>query len=201
MTLPQAQDNRRRLPIIPTVLVLLAVGVMIRLGFWQLSRLHEKEALLAHYAAAGTMSADVRYPQDAAAAEQALYRHATVDCARVTARTTIAGQNAKGEAGVAHIATCDLAGGGAARIALGWSRDPADPAWNGGRVQGVVAPGPRLIADPPQAGLGANARPDPSTIPNNHLSYAVQWFLFAGVAVVIYLLAVRKRLADPGPRG
>ncbi|MFT4026968.1 MAG: SURF1 family protein [Novosphingobium sp.] len=184
----------RRLPLLPTVLVLLAVGVMIRLGFWQLDRLHEKEALIAHYASAEAMSAGVPFPRDAAAVEQALYRHATVDCAKVTARTSIAGQSATGEAGLAHVATCDLAGGGTARIALGWSRDPADPVWGGGRVQGVVAPGPRLVADPPQAGLGANARPDPSAIPNNHLSYAVQWFLFALVAVVIYLLAVRKRL-------
>jgi hypothetical protein len=29
----------------------------------------------------------------------------------------------------------------------------------------------------------------------------VQWFLFAAVALVIYALAVRKRLAEPGPRG
>jgi surfeit locus 1 family protein len=40
----------------------------------------------------------------------------------------------------------------------------------------------------------ANARPDPNDIPNNHLAYAVQWFLFAGVALVIYALAVRKRM-------
>ena len=30
-------------------------------------------------------------------------------------------------------------------------------------------------------------------IPNNHLSYAVQWFLFALTALVIYVLAVRKK--------
>jgi cytochrome oxidase assembly protein ShyY1 len=62
-------------------------------------------------------------------------------------------------------------------------------------VTGTIAPGPRLVADPPLAGLEANARPDPSDLPNNHLSYAVQWFLFAFVALVIYALAVRKRLA------
>jgi len=61
-------------------------------------------------------------------------------------------------------------------------------------VMGVVAPGPRLVADPPMAGLEASARPDPSELPNNHLSYAGQWFLFALVALVIYGLALRKRL-------
>ena len=58
--------------------------------------------------------------------------------------------------------------------------------------------GPRLVSDPPLAGLAANGVPDPASLPNNHLSYAVQWFLFAGVALVIYGLAVRKRLAAQG---
>jgi surfeit locus 1 family protein len=68
---------------------------------------------------------------------------------------------------------------------------------------GFVAPGrekrARLIASPPISGLEASAAPDPRDIPNNHFSYAVQWFLFAGVALVIYALAVRKRLAGDAP--
>jgi cytochrome oxidase assembly protein ShyY1 len=63
-------------------------------------------------------------------------------------------------------------------------------------VVGTIAPGPRLVADPPLAGLEANERPDPSEIPNNHLSYAVQWFLFALTALVIYAVALRRRLRD-----
>ncbi len=62
---------------------------------------------------------------------------------------------------------------------------------------GLRRPGPqwraRLIAAPPLAGLAANAAPDPTDIPNNHFSYAVQWFLFAATALVIYALALRKR--------
>jgi surfeit locus 1 family protein len=50
-----------------------------------------------------------------------------------------------------------------------------------------------LVADAPAPGLSASAPPDPSSVPNNHLAYAVQWFLFAGIAVVIYLLALRRR--------
>ena len=42
----------RRLPVFATVVVLIAVGVMIRLGFWQLDRREEKAAMLAHYATA-----------------------------------------------------------------------------------------------------------------------------------------------------
>lgn len=187
--------NLRRLPVIPTLVVLAAVAVMVRLGFWQLDRLHQKEALLAHYAAAETLPTEVPFPQDEAAAEQVHYRHATVDCVAASNPSSIAGSNAAGEAGLAHVVDCALADGGTALVVLGWSRNPADPDWSGGTVRGVVAPGPRLVADPPLAGLEANAKPDPAAIPNNHLSYAVQWFLFAITALVIYGLALRKRLA------
>lgn len=188
----------RRLPIIPTVLVILAIGVMIRLGVWQLDRMHEKDTLIARYAAAPAMSADVPFPQSPAAAEPLFYRHSRIDCRTVTGTTMKAGHNRKGESGQAHYATCALATGGRAEVVLGWSRDLEGRDWQGGEVMGVIAPGPRLVADPPLAGLEPNARPDPSEIPNNHLSYAVQWFLFAAVALVIYALAVRKRLADKG---
>ncbi|MBV1691153.1 SURF1 family protein [Novosphingobium sp. G106] len=190
----------RRLPLIPTLLVLAAVAIMIRLGFWQISRMHEKEALLARYAAAQTMSADVPFPQDAVAARNVLYRHARVDCRQVTGITVIAGRSAQGGSGMAHVADCLIDGGEKARVVLGWSRDPAPVEWRGGEVMGIVAPGPRLVADPPLQGLAPNARPDPADIPNNHWSYAIQWFLFAATALVIYGLAVRKRLAGEPPR-
>ncbi len=50
-----------------------------------------------------------------------------------------------------------------------------------------------LVADTPAPGLLPTAEPDLSSVPNNHLAYAVQWFLFAGVAGVIYVLALRLR--------
>ena len=189
----------RCLPVLPTIVVLIAVGIMIRLGFWQLDRLHQKEELLARYAAAQAMSADVTFPRSPAEAEPLLYRHSAVDCLKVAGVESVAGRSARDETGVGHIATCALADGSSARIVLGWSRNPEVPVWSGGTVIGIIAPGPRLVADPPLAGLQANARPDPSDLPNNHLSYAVQWFLFAGVALVIYVLAVRKRLAGEAP--
>jgi surfeit locus 1 family protein len=78
-------------------------------------------------------------------------------------------------------------------VDLGFSRDLAAPAWTGGEVTGVIAPGPRLVADPPLAGLEAMTRPDPGELPNNHLAYAGQWFFFALTALVIYVLALRRR--------
>jgi surfeit locus 1 family protein len=51
----------------------------------------------------------------------------------------------------------------------------------------------RLVAASAPPGLQPSALPTIESIPNNHRLYAVQWFLFALIAVVIYVLAVRKR--------
>src|SRR6218665_970819 len=154
----------RRIPLLPTLLVLAAVAVMIRLGFWQIDRMHQKDALVASYAQAHTLSADVPFPQSEPAAEPLYYRHARVDCIKVLSVTSIAGRSAQDELGQAHVAYCLLAGGGKARVVLGWSRDPAVRIWAGGIAAGVIAPGPRLVADPPLAGLAPMARPDPAGI-------------------------------------
>lgn len=179
----------RRLPVLATLIVAAAIATMIALGIWQLGRMQQKEALLERYRAARTIAVEAPFSADS------LYRRSRVECRRVIDASTMAGMNRKGESGQAHIARCELPGGDQALVVLGWSRDLAMGDWQGGEVAGWVAPGPRLVADPPLAGLEANAVPDPSSIPNNHLSYAVQWFLFAGVALVIYVLALRKRLA------
>lgn len=191
----------RRLPLVPTLLVLAAVVVMVRLGFWQLDRMAQKEALLTRYEAARNLSAEVPWPRDAAEADERLYRRASLDCARPSSPSTTAGQDAGGKAGVVHTVDCPLAAGGSAKVVLGWSRDPADVPWTGGRVSGWIAPGPRLVADPPLAGLAASKAPDPAELPNNHFGYAVQWFLFAVTALAIYGIAVRKRLAGRPPQG
>ena len=178
-----------------TLIVALAVAAMVSLGFWQLRRLREKEDLLARYAAAGHDLREVAWPAKDAAAARLLYRRARLVCAGVTGHSSMAGRNAQGEAGAAQTARCRTPDGADVLVVLGWSRRPdAAAGWRGGVVHGTIAPGPRLVADPPVAGLAPNARPDPADIPNNHLSYAIQWFLFAGVAVVIYGLALRRRL-------
>lgn len=169
---------------------------MVWLGVWQLRRLHEKEALLARYQAGHVLTAEVPWPATEQAAQLALYRHARLLCVRVVERRGIAGRNAKGRAGLGHYAKCVLPDGSQASVVMGWSRDPSTEGnWGGGEVRGIIAPGPRLVADPPLGGLEANERPDPSEIPNNHLAYAVQWFLFAATALVIYAVALGRRSA------
>ena len=198
----------KRIPVFPTLLVLLAIGVMVRLGFWQLDRLHQKEAVMVRYAAAQKQAPVVL--ESVPESERYLFWNVTFPCSQPVDGGMMAGRNAKSETGWAHVKICnggtvsDAAAKNGQRlvkvpVVIGWSSEPKDTAWAGGTVSGIVAPGAgntvRIITDPPLAGLEPNAKPDPSSVPNNHLSYAVQWFLFALTALVIYGLALRKRLA------
>ncbi len=193
----------RRLPVIPTLLVLAAVAVMVRLGFWQIDRMHQKEAMLDQFRLAASSTEISQWPSagDRGQARQALqYRKVQATCARVIGQSATAGFNAAGESGWRHLAFCEMAQGyNRGEVVLGWSRNPQSPVWQGGAVQGTFVmagqSNARVFADPPLAGLEPNARPDPNDLPNNHLAYAVQWFLFALTALVIYALALRKRLS------
>ena len=188
----------RKLPLIPTILVGLAVAVMIGLGLWQLDRRGEKDALLATYRSAEGKP-PIGWPAVPPKEPLPLFRHATGNCLQVVGFRTAAGQNQKGEPGYLIIADCRTgAEGPGLAVELGWSKNPnAGRAYSGGLVSGVIAPDRisrmRLVAATPGPGLVASAPPSPDIIPNNHLSYAIQWFLFAGIAVLIYYLALRQR--------
>lgn len=189
--------QRRPVPIIATAVVIAAIATMIALGIWQLQRAQWKEGILARFHAAQANADPVAYPLHAAAVEGALYRHSALTCNRVTDWQATTGYSSDGQVGFAHVATCVLPDGQRAEVITGWSTDPKPSTWAGGPVTGIVGPAQgdavRLVADPPLAGLAANKAPDPSNIPNNHLAYAVQWFLFALAAAVIYVLALRRR--------
>ena len=188
----------QKLPIVPTILVALAVATMVGLGIWQLERRREKDALLATYAAAANRP-PIGWPSVPPKEPLPLFRSATANCLSVIGFRTAAGQNLQGDPGFLIIADCRTgAEGPGVAIELGWSKNPnAGHAFSGGLVSGVIAPDRmsrmRLVAASPGPGLVASAPPSPDIIPNNHLSYAVQWFLFAAIAVIIYLLALRGR--------
>lgn len=188
--------NLRQLPIIPTIIVLTAVATMIALGVWQLERADEKAALIVKYEAAISGREFTDWPMTDAQVGDRLYRMTRVTCTEVLGRRSAAANSAEGRKGQAQIATCKLANGREAEIALGFTRMPEEGNWQGGAVAGMIAPGPRLVAMPPQPGLQPLARPDPRDLPNNHMAYAGQWFFFAMTALVIYFLAIRKRLAE-----
>lgn len=202
----------RRAPLLPTLVVALAVAAMIGLGLWQLLiRLPQKEAQLAQLAA-NPSRPPVAFP--AVPDDRLLFRRATAMCLRPM-NLHLAGA---GAAGYRVIADCRTgAEGPGMAVQLGTTRDPnARPAWPGGAVSGYLSHAPDsrpliagvfdrtprrllLVADTPPPGLARNAPPDLSAVPNNHLAYAGQWFFFAAVASVIYGLALRRRLSSPRP--
>ena len=184
----------RDLPIIPTLVVIAAAMTMVALGIWQLGRADEKAALITRYDAALASDAEVDFLRNTGDLDDILFRRATLDCKVVSQINARAGVSANGAKGWSHYATCDVGTDTTVDVVIGWSRELAAPVWSGGVVAGVIAPGPRLVATTPQAGLEQAALPDPADLPNNHLAYAGQWFFFALTALVIYWLAVRKRI-------
>ena len=202
----------KRVPVVATIIVLLAVAAMLALGVWQLERRSEKAVLVARYAANLALP-PMAFPALAPVAPEAMFRPSQVTCLRVVAWRTEGGRTITGVAGYRHIADCATgAEGPGALVDMGVAADPAQKiAWTGGRVTGrittepshesligrlsgrAVPLRPMLVADVPAPGLAASAPPDPDAIPNNHFAYAVQWFVFAGLALLIYMLALRRR--------
>lgn len=191
----------RRVPLLPTLLVALAVVAMIALGVWQLHRRAWKEALLAQYSRAATLS-PVAWPAVPPRDDALLFRRATGFCLQVTGWRTIAGRNLKDEPGWAHIAACRTGAEGPGMAAdMGWSSSSDAPkSWHGGAVRGTIAPDRlhqiRLVSATAAPGLQPSAPPSPDSIPNNHLLYAIQWFTFAVAAALIYALALKRRRKD-----
>lgn len=200
------------IPVLATILVALAVLTMIGLGVWQLQRRGEKEAALA-LAASNPGRPSIAFPKLPPVEPDMLFRKSSVLCLRVVGWQAEAGRAADGTTGYRYIAQCPTgAEGPGALIAIGVGQRPdADIAWNGGRVTGWITQEPdhrallsrllghasplrpMLIADRAPDGLKALAPPSAQDVPNNHLAYAVQWFFFAMVAVIIYFLALRRR--------
>jgi surfeit locus 1 family protein len=203
----------KRLPILPTALVLMAVAAMIALGVWQLQRATWKEALIARYTANRDLP-PMAYPELAPVADSAMFRKARVTCLRVASWRVTGGSTPTGQGGYRHIAECVTgAEGPGVLIDMGVAADPAfKPTWQGGTVDGLIttepsqtsligklfghAPPlrPMLVADVPAPRLAASAPPSVEGISNNHTAYAVQWFAFAGVALAIYIIALRRRM-------
>ncbi|MEG3181870.1 SURF1 family protein [Sphingomonas sp. LT1P40] len=209
-----------KLPLIPTAIVGLAVAAMIGLGIWQLDRRHQKEAAIATYAGNSALPV-MAFPRPPVG-DDYLFRRASAMCVEVIGWTEQAGRAENGTKGWRHIAECRGGGGEGPTLKfdMGISAAPGlIPVWKGGEVTGSITQAPdstpilaglfgkrpprtlMLVADQPAPGLSASARPDPSSVPNNHLAYAVQWFLFAAIAGVIYVLALRwrGRKAPPPP--
>ena len=188
--------------LVGTLLVLAVAALCVRLGLWQLDRLdqrRERNALVAARAAeeAGPLPAD---------ADAALYRRVRVSGTYLRGSDTIDGGRALDGRPGEHVLTAFAVDDGrTVLVNRGWvpnsgapsGRPPADAAAPDGEVTvtGVVLPSPQerfpvLIRleeqEPPQAfdlpvALGGE---EVDLGEGPHLSYAVQWFLFAAVALV-----------------
>ena len=201
----------RRIPLVSTIVVLLAALLMVRLGVWQLHRRDEKEALLARYAANQAkppLSFAALFP----VRDDALYRRTSAYCLSVTGGRASAGRARDGTSGFRHIAACRTgAEGPGIAVDVGISQSPDPPRWTGGPVRGRLtwvpmaaplvmrlfaappAPSPMIVSEAAAPDLAPSQQPDSATIPNNHLSYAVQWFIFAALALVIYGILLWRR--------
>lgn len=193
-------------------MVILAVPTLIGFGIWQLQRAQWKEALLADLERNTQAPLVVLGP---GALPQGLdFRRVrmTLDCTDAAPQPK-AGRNHAGQSGYAVTFTCS-GHGATIQLNAGWG--PRANSW--ANVSGFPPPTPFAIegvlvrmpaSDGPAWTLVASTAPPPlvpsapptiDTIPNNHLSYAVQWFSFAAILAVIYGLWLRRRLASRRPR-
>jgi surfeit locus 1 family protein len=200
------------IPIIPTIIVVLLAAAMVALGVWQLERRAEKEAAIALMQANEGKGA-TSFPQNGPVPTELMFRSSSVNCLTVAQWSVEAGKAADGTSGFRYIAHCTTgAEGQGALIAMGVGGKPdLKPAWTGGIVKGRIVEEPdhrsllsrmmgkalvlrpMLVSDVAIAGLKAPAQPRVTDVPNNHLAYAVQWFIFATLSLVIYALALLRR--------
>ncbi|QMW22635.1 SURF1 family cytochrome oxidase biogenesis protein [Sandaracinobacteroides saxicola] len=184
-------------------MTLIAVPTMLGLGAWQVQRKGWKEAQLAGYAAA--MQAPVLRLRGAPGPGLGFRRvMATVDCPAQTP-TVRAGRSARGQSGYAVLLQCRVVGAPVELVAgfsvpEQWQRfaGQAVPAMRmtllGRLIETGTNPAYRLYAARPTGpGLAAAVPPALDEIPNNHLSYAIQWFSFATIWSVIYALFMMRR--------
>lgn len=198
----------RKLPALPTLLVLAAVGLMLRLGVWQLHRAKEHAAELARYQRSAKLP-PITYPTvPIKKADLPLYRQATGNCLKVVNRRTSTGEDRTGEPGFVIILDCATgAEGPGMSVEVGWSKNPnAKTSWAGGLVSGVIVPddktGMRLVAASAAPGLEPSVPPAPSVkvSPARNRGYAATWFALAVAGLLVYGFAIAKRLREERAR-
>ena len=184
---------------------------MVALGVWQIGRARERDAekqLLIARVHLPTLAFPYAKPAD----DNLLFRRASAKCDRVLGWQQTASKDAKGNIGWGHLALCQAPSRAAPfLVEVGVSVQPGiSPSWAGGIVVGRMKWSPdkrsfldrvlwrkpdrqlMIVAERPVGDLTASEQPNPDRV-NTSWGYAVQWFLFAATALVIYALALRKR--------
>jgi cytochrome oxidase assembly protein ShyY1 len=185
----------KRVPIIPTILVAASVAAMVGLGIWQLQRAQWKEGLIRELQASNH------------------YRTMSVSCTTNGKPEVRAGRSAQGESGYRYLIPCssrredgDQVQVEEGLVDVGWSKRPdllpsvrLTRTFTGTYAAGEAGLRQILVLDEPLPPLEKSGLPSAADLPNNHLLYAIQWFIFALAAAVIYALALRRRRAPELP--
>lgn len=194
----------RRVPVLASIVVAAVVLLCIRWGVWNLHRAKLHEAQLASFTAASRLP-PISFPTAPIRNYEPLYyRYATGNCLRVVRRRTSAGENHVQEPGFVIIMDCATGPEGPGMsVEVGWSKNPnAITPWTGGLVSGVIVPDDntriRLVTAAAAPGLEPTAPPQPSVkvSPARNLVYAATFFSLAAAALIIYGLALRRRLKE-----
>jgi surfeit locus 1 family protein len=197
-------------------LALAAGALFLRLGVWQLHRLEERRAANAEIRrllgepALRLTGADA----DSAALEELLWRRVEAEGRFDAGREVVVrGRTWRGSPGVGLLTPLDLDGGGVVWVDRGWVPSPDAEHVDAGRyaepglvrVRGFLrpaTPGEELGARPsavldrvpdPAAPRPPVPRGEPELSDGPHLSYAVQWFAFAAIALGGYAAYLRSR--------
>jgi surfeit locus 1 family protein len=203
-----------RRDVVAVVGAVLVAAVCVRLGIWQLDRLAQRRAgnaALAARLALPPLELQGARPADSVS-QRRVVAHGVYDFA---AERTWVGRSFQGTPGVALITPLRLAGGAAVLVDRGWAPSPdafhVDHALyrepDTATVTGIALIPPRgrgdvsvagflpfviqLETPDPAAGL-PRRWPLPALDNGPHLSYAVQWFSFAVIALVGTAVLIRK---------
>ena len=209
----------KRIPVWPTLIVLVMLATLVSLGVWQLQRRAWKADLIAQLETAPL--APLLEPRDFLAAMQGTksiqYRRAELPCApgTVLPYDLKGGSSASGNSGYLVLVSCRPNRKAPDIVAVaGWTWRPdaarvpitVDTVFTGLIIEkpyGDAANRPAfmLIPDTAVPPLQPSRLPTPQDLPDNHLSYAGQWFGLAVALATIYALWLRNRrkLADAAP--
>ena len=201
----------RRTPIIPTLVVMAMFATLVGLGVWQLQRREWKQDLIRQLEAAPKLP--LLEPGDfltaMTGAQSIQFRRAEMPCSpgTVLPYDLRGGSSAAGDSGYLVLISCRPNRKAPDIVAVaGWSQRPdavrvplvVDTVFKGlviDRPYGDAPDRPRfmLIPDTAVPPLQVSQMPDPAGLPDNHLSYAGQWFGLAAALLGIYAVWLRRR--------
>mgnify|MGYP003387040529 CR=1 FL=1 len=202
----------KRVPIWPTLATFVVMTALVSLGLWQLQRREWKHALIARLEAAQTLPllGPADYFRSLAGEASVQYRRAELPCSpgRVLPYDLKGGSSAEGDSGFLVLVSCRPNTRPPDIVAVaGWTRraDAArvplqvDTVFRGIVIERPYGDAPTrpqfmLIPDAAVPPLVASKLPSPQDLPDNHLSYAGQWFGLAGARAAIYGVWLRRRL-------